>query len=137
MAARNQVQVIIGGKIYSLYGYESEEYLQKVAAYLNRKLQECKSLESYNRLSTEMRGIMMNLNLADEYFKIKNRLDEMEQEISDREKEIYELKQELITTQVRLESTEKETASLREKSASDQKIMMPMERELTARRKQA
>ena len=35
MAVKNSVQVLIGGKIITLSGYESEEYLQKVAAYMN------------------------------------------------------------------------------------------------------
>ena len=119
MTVRNQVQVIIGGKIYSLYGYESEEYLQKVAAYLNRKIQECRETDSYKKLSSEMRSIMLDLNIADDYFKIRSRIDALEADISGREKELYELKQELITTQVRLESAEQEIASLREKTQSD------------------
>lgn len=39
-AYKNTTQVLIGGKIVKLSGYESEEYLQKVAAYLNHKLAE-------------------------------------------------------------------------------------------------
>lgn len=31
MSSKNKTQVIIAGKIYTLSGYESEEYLQKVA----------------------------------------------------------------------------------------------------------
>ena len=135
MTVRNQVQVIIGGKIYSLYGYESEEYLQKVAAYLNRKIQECRETDSYKKLSSEMRSIMLDLNIADDYFKIRSRIDALEADISGREKELYELKQELITTQVRLESAEQEIASLREKTQSDQEMMLKMDKELTGRRK--
>ena len=37
MSSKNSTKVLIGGKIYTLGGYESEEYLQKVAAYLNNK----------------------------------------------------------------------------------------------------
>ena len=37
MSAKNTTQVLIGGKIITLSGYESEEYLQKVAAYINHK----------------------------------------------------------------------------------------------------
>ena len=35
MAVKNTTQVLIDGKIITLGGYESPEYLQKVAAYLN------------------------------------------------------------------------------------------------------
>ena len=40
MAVKNTTQVLIGGKIVTLSGYESEEYLQKVANYMNNKLTE-------------------------------------------------------------------------------------------------
>ena len=40
MAVKNTTQVLIGGKIITLSGYESEEYLQKVANYMNGKLTE-------------------------------------------------------------------------------------------------
>ena len=67
MSSKNKTQVIIAGKIYTLSGYESEEYLQRVAAYLNGKISEFKNVEGYSRLSPEMRGIMLNLNTADDY----------------------------------------------------------------------
>ena len=35
MAEKTDAQVMIGGKTYTLSGYESEEYLHKVADYLN------------------------------------------------------------------------------------------------------
>ena len=37
MAVKNTAQVVIGGKIFTLGGYESEEYFQKVASYINNK----------------------------------------------------------------------------------------------------
>lgn len=40
MAAKKDIQVLIGGKIYTLSGYESEEYLQKIALYINNKMEE-------------------------------------------------------------------------------------------------
>ena len=38
MAEKTSAEVIIGGKVYTLSGYEGEEYLQKVATYINNKL---------------------------------------------------------------------------------------------------
>lgn len=40
-SAKNYTEVLIGGKVFTLSGFESEEYLQKVSAYLNHKLTEC------------------------------------------------------------------------------------------------
>ena len=51
MAVKNTTQVLIDGKIITLGGYESPEYLQKVAAYLNQKISELSQSAGYNRLS--------------------------------------------------------------------------------------
>ena len=40
MASKTDTEVIIGGRVFTLCGYESEEYLQKVASYINNKLVE-------------------------------------------------------------------------------------------------
>ena len=37
MSSKNTTEVIIGGKVFTLGGYESEEYLQKIASYINNK----------------------------------------------------------------------------------------------------
>ena len=37
MSSKNDIQVLLGGKVYTLSGYESEEYLQKIALYITIK----------------------------------------------------------------------------------------------------
>ena len=49
MAAKTDTQVIIGGKVLTVSGYESEEYVQKVAAYINGKVTEYNRIESFRR----------------------------------------------------------------------------------------
>ena len=55
MAEKTSAEVVIGGKVYTLSGYESEEYLQKVAVYINGKLNEFDSIEGYQRFPAEDR----------------------------------------------------------------------------------
>ena len=124
MSSKNKTQVIIAGKIYTLSGYESEEYLQKVAAYLNGKITEFRGMDGYHRLSQEMRSILMNLNIADDYFKVRKKIEELEEELSEKEKELYEFRHEMITTQVRLENAEKEKNALEEKHAQLQEELI-------------
>ena len=124
MSSKNKTQVIIAGKIYTLSGYESEEYLQKVAAYLNGNITEFRGMDGYHRLSQEMRSILMNLNIADDYFKVRKKIEELEEELSEKEKELYEFRHEMITTQVRLENAEKEKNALEEKNAQLQEELI-------------
>ena len=80
MNKKNDVEVIINGKRYVLCGYESDEYLQKIASYLNNKHQELKDQEYYNSLDTDMRNVLLNINIADDYFKAIDYIHEMEKE---------------------------------------------------------
>lgn len=130
MSSKNKTQVIIAGKIYTLSGYESEEYLQRVAAYLNAKISEFKGADGYSRMSQEMRGILLNLNIADDYFKARTRIEELEQELSSKDREIYERKHDLITAQMRLENLEKENSALQDRTLEDQKKIVQMESQL-------
>ena len=127
MASKNRIQVLIGGKIYILSGYESEEYLQRVAAYLNNKITEIRSAEGYARLSPDMKSLLLNLNTADDYFKLKKQADELGEQIAAKDKELYEIKHELVQLQMKLESARKALQSAEEARKEDQKRVIQLE----------
>jgi cell division protein ZapA len=106
MAGKNVAEVIIGGKVYTLGGYEGEDYLQRVASYINNKIAEIDSVESYRRFPADMKMTMVELNIADDYFKAKMDVERLENEIEQKDKEIYDLKHDLISTQIKTESDE-------------------------------
>ena len=107
MSAKNQTQVVINGKIYKISGYESEEYIQKVGYYLDSKLTEMQKLDSYRRQSNDPKNILVQLNIADDYFKAKKQADVLEEGISARDKEIFELKHNLIDLQRKYDELKK------------------------------
>ena len=114
MSAKSNTEVIIGGKVYTLSGYEGEEYLQRVAAYINNKISDFNEMKSYRRLPADMRATLVQLNVADDYFKAKDRIEKLEQDLElleadleRKEKELYELKHELISIQIKAETSEK------------------------------
>ena len=123
MASKNKTQVLIGGKIYTMGGYESEEYLQRVAAYLNNKITEIKTAEGYARMSQEMRGLLLNLNTADDYFKLKEKSDQLSESLSAKDKELYEIKHELISTQMKLDSLTRELENEKDAHQEDLREM--------------
>ena len=104
MSSKNKTEVLIDGKIYTMSGYESEEYLQRVATYLNNKISEIKNMDGYHRLSSDLQAILLNLNKADDYFKAKKQGGSLERDIEVKDKEMYELKHELISVQIKLEN---------------------------------
>lgn len=96
MAKKNTAEVLINGKIYTISGYESTAYLQKVAVYLNEMEDKVAQMEGYRRLGSEEKQLLKNMNLADEYFKAYDAKEQLEKELENREKEIYSLKHDLI-----------------------------------------
>ena len=113
MAVKNTTQVFIDGKIITLSGYESPEYLQKVASYINQKIGELSQLQGYNRLSVDTKHTLISLNVADDYFKAREQAEMLEEDMEAKDAESYELRSELAETKVRLESMKEELEQLR------------------------
>ena len=127
MAAKTDAEVIIGGKVLTLCGYESEEYLQKVASYINNKLAEYGKVDSFRKQPADMQNILMQLNIADDYFKAKKQIHTLEDEMEAKEKELYDLKHQLIATQIKLESTEKSLKSAQKELNDSEKKVIRLE----------
>ena len=108
MAKKNTADVLIGGKIYTISGYESTAYLQKVASYLNEMEEQVSGMEGYRRLSSEEKQLLKNMNLADAYFKASDARDQLEKEIEQKDKEIYGLKHDLIDAEMDKEKLQKQ-----------------------------
>ena len=121
MSSKNKTEVLIAGKIFTLSGYESEEYLQKVATYINNKIAEFKKLDGYNHQTKENKSILLELNIADDYFKAKKQVEMVEEELSEKDKELYDLKHELINAQIQLENQEKDLEASRKENTELQK----------------
>lgn len=130
MSSKNTTEVVLGGKVFTLGGYESEEYLRKVASYINNKLNEYNKEEVFRRQSSEIRANMMYLNIADDYFKAKKLGDSLASEIESKDKEIYDLKHELIAAQIKAEASAKEINELKEEINKFQKNIVKLETEL-------
>ena len=122
MSSKNTTEVIIGGKVFTLGGYESEEYLQKIASYINNKLAEFGKDENFRKQSAEIRANLMYLNVAEEFFENKD-------------KEIYDLKHELIAAQIKSESADKQIEELKGNIEKLQNTIVKLETELNDSKK--
>ena len=130
MSSKIDTEVIIGGKVFTLSGYESEEYLQKVASYINNKVNEYGKVDSFRRQPLDMQSVLLQLNIADDYFKAKQQLAVLEVELQEKEKEMYDLKHELISAQIKLENCEKQTKELQQELNENSKKIIRLETEL-------
>ena len=130
MSVKTDTEVIIGGKVFTLSGYESEEYLQKVASYINNKMTEYNKVDSFRRQPIDTQNVLLHLNIADDYFKAKKQISLLEEEIQGKEKELYNLKHELIAAQIKLENMEKSIKSLQKEVNESAKKIVRLETEL-------
>ena len=114
MDSRQFTEIMIGGNLYRLSGVENEEYMQQVAIYLNSKLSELKRTEGFSRLPADYQNVLVQLNIADDYFKVKEQLAQLNAQLEEREKELYQVKHDLITTQLKMDSAAREAAAAKD-----------------------
>ncbi|WP_349947974.1 cell division protein ZapA [Lacrimispora sp. BS-2] len=121
MDSKRSTEVLIDGKIYALGGREEESYIHRLASYINEMIITLKHQEGFTKQSAEYQNIMIQLNMADDYFKAREQSAGLEQQKAEMEKEIYSLKHELVATQMKLESAKLELAEARKSADSDKK----------------
>lgn len=118
MDSKNYTDVLIDGKIYTLGGTEEEGYLQRVASYINERITTLKKQEGFTRQSLEYQNVMVELNIADDFFKAQGQAMELERQKGEIEKEVYSLKHELVSTQMKLDHVQQELEELKKKQSS-------------------
>lgn len=135
MNIKNDVAVIINGKQYTLSGYESSDYLQKIANHINDKIAEFKQQDSYLRLDAEMRNILLAINLSDEYYKAIKDSNDLKNENEDMEKEIFDIKHEMLTMQSEIDKAKEKIKQLSEEKQKAQNQIIRLETELGRNRR--
>ena len=125
MSAKKSAEVLIGGKVYMMSGYEEEEYLQRIAAYINGKINEYNELEEFRKFPADMRATLLELNIADEYFKAKALVEKYESDLEQKDKELYDLKHDRISEQIRIETLEESVKTL---EAENKELKLAKER---------
>ena len=130
MSSKNYTDVIIDGKIYNIGGFESEAYLQKVASYINNMTMEFKQNDGYRMQKLDVQRILLEINIANDYFKAKKQADLLESDLEVKEKEVYDLKHELIMSDAKADTTKKELNEALEKIKSLEKEVIELRTKL-------
>ncbi len=104
MAQKTDAQVTIDGRTYTLSGYESEAYLQEIAAYLNRKIAELKAEKDYQKIPLDMRSVLLQLTISDDCHKARREVERLRVLCEERAGEIADLKHEIVALQMKMEA---------------------------------
>ena len=121
MNKMNGVDVLIQSKRYTLCGYESDEYLQKIATYINYKYDELKVKDFFRNLDLDMKNILMQINIADDYYKVQGKLKELENINENNCEELYNIKHDVIALQTKLDEANKQIEQLKSELNEAQK----------------
>ena len=92
-------------------------------------------IDSFKKLSLDYQNVLLQINIADDYFKSKKQIDLLEEEIKAKEKELYDLKHELISYQIKIENMEKNVKNLNADLNENAKKIIRLETELKESKK--
>jgi cell division protein ZapA len=129
------VSVVIDGSVIKLSSGDDEEYIQKVASYINGKISECKTSPSFKKQTRDMQDMIIKLNLADDYLKAKKRVEELEAELGAKNDEIYNLRHDTIALQIKADAANAEIETLKSEVNRYQKNVVKLETELNGSKK--
>ena len=137
MNKKIDVEVVIGGRQYTLSGYESSEYLQKIATHINEKISALREQDGYARLETDMKNILLAINLSDDYHKAQNTIQDLRQENADMEKELFDMKHEMISMQTKLQEAQNGQKDLEKENSESEHRIIRLEAELEQLQKES
>jgi cell division protein ZapA len=92
----NHIDVVVNGEIFTIRSVESVEYLQKIAHYAGKKIDEVSERYAAVRLSERERTLLVALNVADDYFKVEPKLARLTTEHTTLKKEHTQISDENI-----------------------------------------
>lgn len=134
MKNKNDVEVLIDGRKYTICGFESAEYLQQIASYINRKFIDFKKKDYYARLDLDLRKILLAINIADDYYKMKKKASEYRTENELKDKMVLEMKHEIINLQEDVKTRDKKIGELEKDMEKAEKKIIELETRLKQRK---
>lgn len=76
LCKKNKVEVNICGKSLVLIANESEDYIEKISSYINKKMCEIK-----NTHNASYKSLLLSINIADELFKEREKTQQLQKNI--------------------------------------------------------
>lgn len=76
---KTRLTVSIYGKNYTIVGDESSEYIRTLAGYVEEKMHQI--AQGNARLDTGRLAILSAINIADDYFRLRQKVEELEKQL--------------------------------------------------------
>jgi len=117
----NKVNVVINGEITTVVSTEPVEYVQRLAHYASKKIEEVAMRYDKIMISERQRTLLVSLNIADEYLKVEPELKRLTIENEALKKENTQTSDENIKLTELVKGLRQELARLRD--GTDEKVV--------------
>lgn len=96
---RNSTDVIIEDKVYKISTDQDASYVRELAEYINEKMELLHRQSAYSKQANAFRQIILLMNMADDYCRMKQQAEEAE---------FYNMKREMVNMQMTIASLKKQ-----------------------------
>jgi len=93
-AEKNYYEVVIAGEVVTLTASESEDYIHKLARYLDKKIVAINRMNNSFAANSFYKTLLISINIADDFFKEKTKSQQLENHVVACEHELSELRTE-------------------------------------------
>lgn len=104
MPEGKKTEVVIDGRNFTVVGGDNEDYINELAYYVDKNIRKLTSKNE--KLSQPMAAILAALNIADQYYKTRDKLSELEEKARDPLEKYDEVCHELDRTKEKIEDIE-------------------------------
>lgn len=100
---KNDIELTIGGKSFKLKTNEEAEYFQKIANYINGKIDDIEGKKGFKFTHSEAQAVLMYINITDDFFRANKKIEQLQEELELKNKELYDLKHDIVELEMKLE----------------------------------
>ena len=105
---RNSTDVIIEDKVYKISTDQDASYVRELAEYINEKMELLHRQSAYSKQANAFRQIILLMNMADDYCRMKQQAEEATRKYEQQEAEFYNMKREMVNMQMTIASLKKQ-----------------------------
>ncbi len=128
MTNKKKVDIVIDGRNFTVVGNESEDYIKSLAAYVDSKMKEV--TKNNKKLSYSMASILTAFNIADNYYKVSIKLNEIQEQAKQPIEKYDVLKEKLFQAKKSINELEKERLIVRRENEEHKKLIKKQEKAL-------
>ncbi len=125
---KNRIKISVDGKSFTLVGEETEVHMKAVAAYIDEKINQIRKNAVAVKMDTSLAYVLAALNVADDYFKEKEKNAELEGRNLGLSTRLEQLIPQLDETKAELDEAKQQLDDLKEKLAAMEEVTAKLEK---------